>query len=43
MTETEARAVIWDILSGIAPEADPAGVAGDEDCARRSISTRWTS
>ena len=31
MTETEARAVIWDILSAIAPEADPAGVAGDED------------
>jgi acyl carrier protein len=31
MTETDARTVIWDILSGIAPEADPAGVAGDED------------
>ena len=31
MTKTEARAVIWDILSGIAPEADPASVTGDED------------
>jgi acyl carrier protein len=31
MTETDARTVIWDILSGIAPEADPAGVVGDED------------
>jgi acyl carrier protein len=31
MTETEARTVIWDILSGIAPEADPSSVAGDED------------
>jgi acyl carrier protein len=31
MTEAEARAVIYDILSGIAPESDPAGVAGDED------------
>jgi acyl carrier protein len=31
MTETEARTVIWDILSGIAPEADPSSVAGDGD------------
>ena len=31
MTETEARSVIYDILSGIAPEADPASVAGHED------------
>ena len=31
MTETEARAVIYGILSGIAPEADPASVGGDED------------
>jgi acyl carrier protein len=31
MTEAEARAVIYDILSGIAPEADPVTVAGDED------------
>lgn len=31
MTKTEARAAIWDILSGIAPEADPSSVAGDED------------
>ncbi len=31
MTEAEARAAIYDVLSGIAPEADPATVAGDED------------
>jgi acyl carrier protein len=31
MTEAEARAVIYDILGGIAPEADPATVAGDDD------------
>ena len=31
MTETDARAVIFDILSGIAPEVDPATVAGDAD------------
>lgn len=31
MTEAEARAAIYDILSGIAPEADPATVAGDDD------------
>jgi acyl carrier protein len=31
MTETDARTVIWDILSGIAPEADPSSVASDED------------
>jgi len=31
MTEAEARAVIYDILSGIAPETDPASVGGDED------------
>jgi acyl carrier protein len=31
MTEAEARAVIYDILSGIAPEADPVTVAGNED------------
>jgi len=31
MTEAEARAVIYDILSGIAPEADPASLGGNED------------
>jgi acyl carrier protein len=31
MTETEARTVIWDILSGIAPEVDPSSMADDED------------
>ena len=31
MTETEARGLIYEILSGIAPEADPATVAGDAD------------
>jgi acyl carrier protein len=31
MTEAEARALIYDILSGIAPEADPATVSGGED------------
>jgi acyl carrier protein len=31
MTDAEAKAAIYDILSGIAPEADPAAVGGDED------------
>lgn len=31
MTQAETRTVIYDILGGIAPEADPATVAGDED------------
>jgi acyl carrier protein len=31
MIETEARTVIFDILRGIAPEADPETVAEDED------------
>jgi acyl carrier protein len=31
MIETDARTVIYDILAGIAPEADPATLAGDED------------
>jgi acyl carrier protein len=31
MKEAEARALIFDVLGGIAPEADPAAVGGDED------------
>ena len=31
MTETEAKAAIFEILGGIAPEADPAILAGDAD------------
>jgi len=31
MTETEIRAMIYDILRGIAPEMDPATLSGDED------------
>jgi len=31
MKDAEARTVIFDILGGIAPETDPAAVAGDED------------
>ena len=31
MTEAEAKRLIRDILSGIAPETDPAAVAGSED------------
>jgi acyl carrier protein len=31
MTEAEARVLIFDVLGGIAPEADPATVGGDED------------
>jgi acyl carrier protein len=31
MKDTETRTVIFDILAGIAPEADPASIAGDED------------
>ena len=31
MTETEARTLICEILSGIAPETDPASLADDED------------
>jgi acyl carrier protein len=31
MTESEAKELIRDILSGIAPETDPAGVSGGED------------
>lgn len=31
MTEAEARGLIYEILSGIAPETDPATVAGDAD------------
>jgi acyl carrier protein len=31
MTEAEARDLIYEILSGIAPETDPATVAGDAD------------
>lgn len=31
MTETDARAMIFDILRGIAPEADPEGLAADDD------------
>jgi acyl carrier protein len=31
MIETDARTVIYDILAGIAPEADPTTLAADED------------
>ena len=31
MTETEAKSLIEDIIGGIAPEADFATLAGDED------------
>ena len=31
MSETETRSLICDILGGIAPDMDPAGVAGDAD------------
>ncbi len=31
MTEAEARELIYDVLRGIAPEADPASLAVDED------------
>jgi acyl carrier protein len=31
MTQTEIKAMICDVLGGIAPEADLSGVAGDED------------
>jgi len=31
MTAAEIKAMISDVLSGIAPEADPSAVAGDED------------
>ena len=31
MTAAEIKAMISDVLSGIAPEADPNAVAGDED------------
>jgi len=31
MTEAEAKRLICEILSGIAPETDPAGVSGSED------------
>ena len=31
MTEAEAKSLIRDILNGIAPEIDPASVAGSED------------
>jgi acyl carrier protein len=31
MTEAQARDLIYVILGGIAPEADPAGLAGNED------------
>lgn len=31
MTEAQARDLIYEILGGIAPEADPASLAGDED------------
>jgi len=31
MTETEIRLLIFDILGGIAPDMDPATLAGDED------------
>lgn len=31
MTEAEIRALAFDILGGIAPEADPSAVGGDED------------
>lgn len=31
MTEAEARALIFEVLGGIAPEADPAALTGDAD------------
>lgn len=31
MTQSEARAAIFEALGGIAPEADPAALAGDAD------------
>jgi acyl carrier protein len=31
MTAAEIKAMIYDVLGGIAPEADPSTVAGDED------------
>ena len=31
MTEAQARELVYEILGGIAPEADPAGLAGDEE------------
>ena len=31
MTEAEARILIFEVLGGIAPEADPATIAGDAD------------
>ncbi len=31
MTRDDAKTAIWEILAGVAPEADPATVAGDED------------
>jgi acyl carrier protein len=31
MTEAEAKSLIFDVLGGIAPEADPATVSGGED------------
>lgn len=31
MTEAEARTLLRDLVAGIAPEADFAGLAGDED------------
>ena len=31
MTAAEIKAMVYDVLSGIAPEADPNAVGGDED------------
>jgi acyl carrier protein len=31
MTDVEVRSLIYEILGDIAPEADPAALAGDED------------
>jgi acyl carrier protein len=31
MNEAEARGLIYEVLSGIAPESDPAAVSGDAD------------
>ncbi len=31
MTEAETRELIFEVLGGIAPEADPAALAGDAD------------
>lgn len=31
MNDTEIRALIFDVLAGIAPEADPATLSGGED------------